>query len=924
MTTSASARHAESSALPKSRSVGVSPNRFYLIIALNLVGFILLLLVDQVVTKLAKDLDMRQANEQTRVLIGELLTNDLSRLEAKTYQMAATTGARAQTWVFKEIEGTLDRLEESIHVIEKGGVITRTTRLNIESQDVMTREHHYAPYRQSPFTLEAIDLSPKLIVVRQRTKNLLKLLGERDEYRRDSKREEYIEIIAKIKETLQTFPPLFTRMTENANRLFFESQKELIKIRQSLDQKRDFYGRVQVFISIAVIAAVLIAAMRLLRQIRRSNEELSDLARNLEFMKFALDEHAIVSTTDVEGNITYVNDRFCDVTGYSGKELLGRTHRFLKSGEHGDEFYAEMWRAISAGKVWHGEVKNRSRAGKYFWMSSTIVPFLDDQGRPFQYICIRTDVTQMKELEEEIRENNRFLKNLTDTIGEGVYAQDADGKCHFLNPEAERLFGWTLEELAERGIHETIHHQLDNQGRLEPAEACRIHLAVMTHETYRSDDEEFVNRNGQVFPVSVVSMPLFTKGELTGSVTVFHDISRRKETERLLAQAKENAERANMLKSEFLSNMSHELRTPLNAILGFSQLLEMDDELDSEQLESIQEISKAGSHLLTLINEILDLSKIEAGKVQLSMERVLLADLFHECIGLVETLAEKEGISLEVEVSDGDVIWTDYTRIKQVLLNLLSNAIKYNRPNGSVKLSALRVDGNMLRLSVKDTGPGIAADMLEELFKPFNRLKAEQSSIEGTGIGLTITKRIVQMIGSEIQVDSQVSRGSDFYFDVPLLNVQTPAVRVPTHGEETSSFRAGEAIPSAPMARVLYIEDNPANLRLVAKALKPRKHIDLRTANLPEKGIELAKSEPPDLVLLDISMPGMDGFEVLDILRQDPRFASTPFFAVTANAMEFDKEKGKTAGFNEYLTKPLHIPTFLSKIDEYLVSPHEG
>lgn len=911
------------SALPKSRSAGVSPSRFYLVIALYLMGFILLLLVDQVVTKLTTDLDLRHENEQTRVLIGELLTNDLSRLEAKTYQMATTTGQRAQSWVFKQIELTLDRLEESVRVIEEGGSIVRTTRLNIESRDVMTRVHHYVPFKRSAFTLEAIDLAPKLIEVRRRTEELLNLLGQRDEYKKGNKNEEYIQRISRIKENLQAFPPLFTRMLENANRLFFESQKELTKIREVLDKKRIFYSRLQIFISFAVIAAVLITGARLLRQIRRSNEELWELARSLEFMKFAMDEHAIVSATDVEGNITYVNARFCQLFGYGAEELIGMSHRFLKSGEHGEEFYSGMWCTISGGKVWHGEVKNRSRSGEYFWMASTIVPFLDEHGKPFQYICIRTDITQIKQLEEEIRESNRFLKSLTDTIGEGVYAQDAKGKCHFLNPEAERLFGWNLEELAERGIHDTIHHQLDEQGNQASAEACRVHLTVMRHETYRSDEEQFINRNGDVFPVSLVSMPLFTKGEFSGSVTVFHDISRRKETERLLAEAKENAEKSNMLKSEFLSNMSHELRTPLNAILGFGQLLEM-DELEGEQLENVQEIAKAGNHLLTLINEILDLSKIEAGKIHLSMERVQLADLFYESLGLMETLAERSGVRLDVEIPEDVAVWADYTRLKQILLNLLSNAIKYNRPDGSVNLSAIHLDDHFVRLSVKDTGLGIATDQLEELFKPFNRLNAEQSSIEGTGIGLTITKRIAEMLGSKIKVDSQVGKGADFYFDLPLLQDDAHDVSEPMRGEESASWSPKQSSSIRPTAKVLYIEDNPANLKLVSKTLKPLQHIDLKTAVLPEKGIELAKNELPDLILLDISMPGMDGYEVLAILRQDPRLASIPVFAVTANAMEFDKARGKSAGFDEYLTKPLDIPAFLAKIEEYLQAPQTG
>jgi len=380
-----------------------------------------------------------------------------------------------------------------------------------------------------------------------------------------------------------------------------------------------------------------------------------------------------------------------------------------------------------------------------------------------------------------------------------------------------------------------------------------------------------------------------------------------------LQLAKETADRANLAKSEFLSSMSHELRTPMNAILGFGQLLQFDDSLSGENKDSVREILKAGEHLLKLINEVLDLAKVESGQINLSLEPVAICSLVKECLSLVTMLADNRGIRLSHKDLQEVAVRADHTRLKQVLLNLLSNAIKYNRKGGTVKLEIQAEGTDRLRILVTDTGKGIPAERLAELFLPFNRLDAENSGIEGTGIGLTIARRIVELMDGSMDVKSKVGVGSTFWIELPLESM-------PELAQEHNKTATDSATPRPDTAQhtVLYIEDNPSNLKLVARLLDHRKHIHLLTAHTPELGIELAMMHHPELILLDINMPGMDGYNVLEILKVKKSLNGIPVVAVTANAMPRDIERGLASGFSHYLTKPLDVTQFYEVVDKYL------
>lgn len=394
------------------------------------------------------------------------------------------------------------------------------------------------------------------------------------------------------------------------------------------------------------------------------------------------------------------------------------------------------------------------------------------------------------------------------------------------------------------------------------------------------------------------------------------DINERKEMEQSILVARDEAQKASLAKSQFLSNMSHELQTPLNAVLGFAQVLKMDPSapLNEMQEDSVNEIEKAGGHLLELINEVLDLAKIETGRLRVLMEPILVSEIMEETLALIRPMAEKYTITLLSPEARccGMHVLADRIRIKQVLINLLSNAIKYNKPGGKVEYFCEQAGGRM-RFHVTDTGPGIPEDEIGRIFEPFYRLQATSTAVEGTGIGLAVVRELMELMDGLTFVKSEEGKGSDFYIELAIAECGD------TDGDLVKASADRLAFPAGSTGRtILYVEDNASNLMLVERIIKSLPNTKLISAVSAELGIDLARAHHPDLILLDINLPGMDGYEMLGRLQNSRETARIPVVAVSANAMEKDIAYALSMGFRDYITKPIRVTDFLEKLKKIL------
>ncbi|MBF0152684.1 MAG: response regulator [Magnetococcales bacterium] len=578
------------------------------------------------------------------------------------------------------------------------------------------------------------------------------------------------------------------------------------------------------------------------------------IQRELERQKFALDQHAIVSTTDVRGRITYANDRFCQISGFTLEELIGRDHRLINSRYHDKTFFQEMWRTIGRGEVWHGSVCNRAKDGNLYWVAATIVPFLDDRGRPIQYIGIRTDITHQKKMEETVAESRRFLQGITDSMGDGVFALDRWGYCTFLNPEAERILGWTLADMKGITFHDAVHFQ-DANGRHVSEEDCPAKHIMASGLVFRSDEDIFTRRDGVRIPISMVAVPIWEEGWISGSVGVFRDITEQKQIQEALRKSMEQAESANRSKSEFLANMSHEIRTPMNAIIGMSHLV-LQGNLEQRQREHVQTIHSAGQSLLRIINDILDFSKIEAGHLDLERVTFRLEDVLETLASLVTLEAHNKGLEIvfQTDPQVPKVLMGDPLRLNQVMLNLLNNAIKFTS-SGEVILTTrlMEMDDEIVQIhfAVRDTGIGLTEEQRSKLFQSFSQVDASMTRrYGGTGLGLAISKRLVGLMGGKIGLESTPEVGSTFWFTAQF-GYQAGA------GHWTAS--PGPDLRDVP---VLLVDDN-AHARKVQAEILERVSCRVTQASSGPDALRLMSGSDTThrILIIDSDMPQWDGPE---------------------------------------------------------------
>jgi two-component system sensor histidine kinase/response regulator len=500
--------------------------------------------------------------------------------------------------------------------------------------------------------------------------------------------------------------------------------------------------------------------------------QLQEIMAELEHQKFAMDQHALVIMTDPEGRITYANRKMVEVAQYTMGELKHQTPTLLNSGYHPKSFFKELWRVVSAGRVWHGEIRNRRKDGSVFWVDTTIVPFMTPSGKPFRYVSISTDITDRIMAEQRLDRSRSFLLSIADAVGEGVYVLDLQGRVTFFNTEAERLLGWRESEVLGKNLHDTIHFKRKD-GVLMPSEDCPVHRSLLGR-SFRIDTDYFIRKDGTFLPVSYVTTPLMEGRELTGSVAVFQDISLKLQQDADMRREREGALEASRLKSEFLANMSHEIRTPMNAIIGMNDLL-MDTTLSDEQREFAEIVRDSSQSLLSLINDILDFSKIEAGKIDLESIDFALVTVVEGTAELLASQAHDKKVSLMTYVAPEvpRTLRGDPGRLRQLLLNLLSNAMKFTDKGEVVVRARLESSAEqhvMLHVSVSDTGIGLSSKARERLFQPFTQARGDTTrKYGGTGLGLAISKRLVSLMGGEIGVESREGEGSTFWFRVPML-----------------------------------------------------------------------------------------------------------------------------------------------------------
>jgi PAS domain S-box-containing protein len=655
--------------------------------------------------------------------------------------------------------------------------------------------------------------------------------------------------------------------------------------------------------------AKLVVAHDVTARLRAERERLEAEARFRHFFDAGLVGMAITVPSKNWGRF---NDRLCQMLGYSQQEMAGLTWAELT---HPDDLAADLaqFEQVMAGSSDGYAMEKRfiRKDGSVLHAAIAVRAERDSAGRAQRFFAIVEDIGARRRVEETLRVKEAAL----DSAVSGIALADPDGRLTYVNPAFCAM--WRAEAAQLLGTPAITHW-------VESAQAVQVIEALRTHGRW-SGEMRARRADGSWFDAELLAAMVHdTAGRPLCLMGSFVDVTERRQAREALARsrdelerevqertrelvaARDQAEQASRAKSEFLSRMSHELRTPLNAIIGFGQLLELDARLDARQHGYAQQILGAGRHLLELINEVLDLARIEAGRITLAPEPLALAELFDECLRMVGMLAAERRVQLQADAPGAMKVQADRTRLRQVLLNLLSNAVKYNHDGGAVTLAAQDRGGDRVRIEVRDTGPGIAPELQSRLFEPFNRLGAEGGPVQGTGIGLSIVRQLVQMMDGALGVESRPGAGACFWIDLPAAADGT----VPAAG-------AGAVARSAPC--VLYVEDNAANRALVEQLFALRRPgVTLLTAPTAREGLACARARRPDLLLLDLNLPDGDGYSLRAQLAADPVTAGAPAVAVTAYALADDVQRIEAAGFAAYVVKPIDVARFDAVLDRLL------
>jgi PAS domain S-box-containing protein len=615
---------------------------------------------------------------------------------------------------------------------------------------------------------------------------------------------------------------------------------------------------------------------------------------------------------DLQTGLLYFDERSFEVVSLPHR-AGGVTREELRALIHPDDLAqlkAAEQQSLATDRPVDTEARYRRADGTWRYVLTRRRVVRDERGMPREFVGVSLDVTEQVEKNRLANEMARRLEVAAAASGMGIWSRDPVTRKVEWNAQMYELMGRpeslglpTRDEWLDRILHP------EDRDRMRTA-----HIRMMTSNGPMPEDQFRIRRpDGSVRWLVNRSRQELRDGH-TVQFGITLDVTDRvtREAER---QEKQMALRESQAKSEFLSRMSHELRTPLNAVLGFAQLLSLGGQLDHGQRDKVSRIHSAGEHLLSLINDVLDISSLDQGQLRVELEPVHMASVLREALPMVESLAQLHGVSLHVEVASG-VAHGDRTRIRQVMINLLSNAIKYNRANGKVVISC-EDEGAEVVLRVQDTGRGMSPGQLNELFEPFNRLGLEKETIPGSGIGLSLVKVLVERMGGAIIVTSEVGAGSEFAVRLPRAASAAALTEPGRLGPAvTASTMAAALTPMSPRSgKVLYIEDNPVNQILVEELVRRHVGLDIESRETGVLGVARARELKPQLILIDIQLPDIDGFEVLRRLRLQPETAYTPCIALSANAMPEDISRAAAAGFDDYWTKPIDFGKFLAAME---------
>ncbi|MGA8390868.1 MAG: PAS domain S-box protein [Burkholderiaceae bacterium] len=673
----------------------------------------------------------------------------------------------------------------------------------------------------------------------------------------------------------------------------------------------------------------------------RSSQAALDLARARYFDLYDLAPVGYC-TLSGQGLIKEANLTAATLLGPARSALVGQPVARFVFEKDADIYHLMIRDLASTSMPQAAELRMRRSNGALFWVHLAASSAQND-GVPVVRLVI-TDIDARRQAEAALAKAGALQAAIFNSANFSSIATDARGVIQIFNVGAERMLGYAAVDVMNKITPAEIS---DPQELIERARTLSLELGTpiqpgfeaLVFKASRGIEDiyelTYVRKDGSRLP-AVVSVTALRDDQnaIIGYLLIGTDNTARRqiEAERVrleqvlqdknteLERARAVADKANVAKSDFLSSMSHELRTPLNAVLGFAQLMASGTPAPNPvQKRNLEQILKAGWYLLELINEILDLALIESGKAALSTEPVALGELLNECRAMMEPQAQQRGISVSFpHLAQSLYVNADRTRLKQSLINLLSNAIKYNRPDGTVVVECCPCPPDSIRVSVQDTGEGIAPDLLRQLFQPFNRLGKESSLEEGTGIGLVVTKRLVERMGGTVGVDSTVGIGTVFWIELARTTQPQLARHEAAETSSETSTVAQRLPDDTPRRTVLYVEDNPANLELVEQLIERRPDLRLLSASDGSLGIEFARAHQPDVILMDIHLPGISGIDAMKVLRADPATAHIPIIALSANAVPRDIAAGLAAGFFCYLTKPIKVSLFMEALDAAL------